>query len=80
MNLEKEFNKAKKDDKNKLILMTALSAVVGLVILYVIYYLWNYLAPVWGLPNLTYLQFLGTVFFINIIQQFLGIRKFPSNV
>lgn len=41
---------------------------ISLGSLFLLNLLWNYLAPIWGLPNLSYLQFVSTLFLILVLK------------
>jgi len=72
MNLRKLYNKTKgKQGGQFLAFICSLGLSFG--ILYGINLLWNYLAPVWSLPKLTFLQFLGTLFITLFLKHLLGL-------
>jgi len=73
MSLKKQFNKTKNKQSGQL-LITLASIAVSLGLVYVLNLLWNYLAPVWGLPNLSYLQFVGTLFLIHVLKNFFSFK------
>jgi len=73
MNLEQQYKKVK-NGEGQIAVTVFLSVVVAIAIAYGMNLLWNYLAPIWGLPQLTYVQFLGSLLLINLLKQFLGIK------
>ena len=79
MNLENLYNKTKKNTQNKFwanILSYSLAIVFTLGIVYILNFLWNYVAPIWKFPTLTYLQFLISWFLFTIfLMPFSGFTK-----
>ncbi len=75
MNLKKNYKDIKTRSKGSLFFIQ-LSAFIAAVLVwaagaYLINLLWNYLAPIWGLPVLSYPQFLATFTFIKLLSMFL---------
>ena len=67
MSLKEFYNEAKKKEINGAdVLNTLLKVILYGGVYYLLNLLWNYVAPVWGLPNMNYFQFVGTVFLFNI--------------
>lgn len=76
MTLQQQYDKAKgKQIITKAVGTAITNFLAGLLVLYGLHFLWNYLAPTWGLPNLTYLKFLGSIFFIGILKNILSPRR-----
>ena len=73
MNLEEQFGKSK-NKQSVVITAFILSGIVSLGIIYILNLLWNYISPVWGLPKLTYLEFLSTLFLLTMFVQFFGLK------
>lgn len=71
MNLKNKYSKNK---QSGIFAAFILSGVVALGIIFGMNLLWNYVSPVWGLPKLTYLEFLSTLFLISMSVQFLGLK------
>lgn len=75
MNLKNNYIK----EKNKIGLydLSVKSAGISLFLIllaglfWITQYLWNFVAPVWGLPQLSYLQVVSTVVLIQLIRGFL---------
>jgi len=73
MNLGEQFNKINNKQRG-VIPAVILSGIVALGIIFGLSFLWNYVSPVWGLPKLTYLEFLSTLFLISMLMQFLSLK------
>ena len=66
MNLKDNYANIKnKGNKNLFIELFEKVMVIG-VCIYVMHTIWNYIAPVWGLPIMSILKFSGTYFFLYI--------------
>lgn len=66
MSLKKEYNKIKKLNPNGLGINLIRIAVM-LFMGYLLNIVWNFVAPVWGLPVMTWLEFIGSLFLFNVI-------------
>ena len=77
MNLGKQFNKTI-NRKSEAVTAYILAGIASLGIIYVLNLLWNYISPVWGLPILTYLEFLSTLFLLTMFVQFFGLKATNS--
>jgi hypothetical protein len=73
MSLKNKYNSSKKGFINK---ESVLEAIVKLVVIvgitYLVNLLWNYVAPVWGLPVMGFLHFAASVTILNILLGFVA--------
>ena len=79
MNLEEYFYKTKNRQRG-MVSAFILSGIVALGIIFGLSFLWNYVSPVWGLPKLTYLEFLSTLFLISMFIQFFSLKATKRSV
>jgi len=73
MNLENFYKKTKKKNTvlfDNTVTIVAMLALLGCIagVVVITQFVWNFVAPVWGLPQLSYLQALGTIALIHIIK------------
>jgi hypothetical protein len=71
MNLKKQYQRAH-TGRSSLWAHRLGQLVISLGLVYLVNLLWNYLAPVWGLPQLSYPQLLGTLALLHLLTSFLG--------
>ena len=79
MNLKKQFGKIKNKQRG-MISAHILSGIIALGIVFGLNFLWNYVSSVWGLPKLTYLEFLSTLFLISMFIQFFSLKATKRSV
>lgn len=79
MSLEKLYNKTKRRQGGQF-LEFLVGAGASLGSLFLMNLLWNYLAPIWGLPNLSYLQFVSTLFLILVLKHLFSFRATVKGV
>ena len=84
MNLNKGFNNIKGKQYSKfqfkLFLSDVGNFIAGLGVAWLMNWGWNYIAPVWGLPELNYGQFLTTLVLIFLLKHFFGFTATNGNV
>lgn len=79
MNLKKQYNNLKRK-KSTEILSSLTTGLTSFGLIYILNLLWNYIAPTWGLPILTYTKFLSTLFLTHIFIHFLGFKATQRDV
>lgn len=71
MNLKKTYTQTKRKNAISNIVAKALGGCIALAVLlgggFLLNLLWNYVAIPWGLPQLKFLQFLGTIVLVRLI-------------
>lgn len=80
MNLKKQYNQLKNKQNYKIVWYNIGYFIGGLIVAFVLNLLWNYIAPTWGLPILTYPKFLATLFITHILIHFLGLKEVNRDV
>lgn len=69
MSLEELYNSAKKPKQEKYGIAGTIGTLLFLAfILFITNSLWNYVAPAWALPKLSFLQFSATIILINMLR------------
>lgn len=75
MNLKKKYNQVKNKQSTGIFWYNVGLFIGGLGVAFILDLLWNFIAPTWGLPILTYPKFLATLFIIHMLMHFLGLKE-----